>query len=521
MEYLALYRKYRPMNFEEMVGQGEIKSILTSSIQNNTISHAYLFSGPRGTGKTSSAKIFAKLVNCEHLKDGVPCGECASCISISNNNDVVEIDAASNNGVDEIRELKNKISFVPSELKYKVYIVDEVHMLSPGAFNALLKTLEEPPEHAIFVLATTELNKVPATIISRCQTLEFNKISDNHMHEKLDEISKKENIKISSDAIEEIVRYSNGGLRDAIGILEKANSYCESEIDVDVIKEISGNISKNELEEFINFYEQKDFASLIEKIDSYYEMGIDLTKLITGVIEYLSNKIINEKKYNSYECLIIKELDLLSDKLRKSENPKILFEVCLLNLLIENEKKQTDVQCNEKKVDEAVSMTPNKLENKFNEQEVKKELEENSTSLKEIRIGNTLYNPQKNIISEIRNNWIKLKDLAFDKEYGNIARLLSSDIIPVAASETNVILISKLNGLAEQLNTDIYVVDKIFEKTFDKKYKVICISEKEWNECIELYKKDKNYFKYYEEQEKTKNTELTLKEKAKALFEDL
>ena len=522
MNYQALYRKYRPKNFNEVAGQNVTLKILKNAIKNKKVAHAYLFYGPRGTGKTSIAKIFAKTVNCLNLSDEqIPCGKCSNCIATHEKEciDIIEIDAASNNGVDEIRELKNKISFVPSELRYKVYIVDEVHMLSPGAFNALLKTLEEPPEHAIFVLATTELNKVPATIISRCQTLEFNKISDNAMHQKLEEISEKENINIVSDAIDEIVRYSNGGLRDAIGILEKANSYNEMKIDVDTIKEISGNISKKELEEFLDLYEKKDFACLIDKIDKYYESGVDLTKLINGVIEYLSNKIINEKKYNSHECLVIKELDSLSEKIRKSENPKIIFEVCLLNLLVEYNNDQTNVSLKETKKDESEKQLSNN-NNNISSQEVEESIVDNS-SFKQIRIGNTLCNPQKNIISDIRSSWIKLKDLAFDKEFGNIARLLSSDIIPVAASDTNVILISKLNGLAEQLNSDIYIVDKIFEKVFMKKYKVICISEKEWNEYIEQYKKDKNYFKFCEEHEKIKNTELTLKEKAKALFEDI
>ena len=192
----------------------------------------------------------------------------------------------------------------------------------------------------------------------------------------------------------------------------------------------------------------------------------------------------------------------------------------MLNLLAGDNAEQTNVR-----QDKIVNLVENTLLDKTEKQatvlEEKNKDSDNSNSFKQIRIGNTLYNPQKNIISEIRNNWGKLKDLAFDKEFGNIARLLSSDIIPVAASETNVILISKLNGLAEQLNNDIYMVDKIFEKTFSKKYKAICISEKEWNDCIELYKKDKTYFKYYEEQQKTKNAELTLKEKAKALFEDI
>lgn len=519
MEYQALYRKYRPKNFDEIAGQKITLKILKNAIKNRKIAHAYLFFGPRGTGKTSIAKIFARAINCENEKNGIQCESCKNC-EISKEKecvDIIEIDAASNNGVDEIRELKNKVSFVPSELKYKVYIIDEVHMLSIGAFNALLKTLEEPPEHIIFILATTELHKVPATIISRCQTLEFKKINESDMNKKLKEISEKENINIDDKAIEEISRYSNGGLRDAIGLLEKANSYSEEKIDCNVIKEISGNLSKEELENFIDLFENNNVENLIKKINDYYNDGIDLIKLTTELIEYERNKIIIEKKYNSYNCSIIKELDKLVDILKKSENPKIMFEITILNMLSNQSEQHIKAELSKKETsienDLKIKITEEKQENIINSNEIH--------DLKKIRVCNTMCNPQKNIISNIRNNWNNLKNLAFDKNYGNIARLLSSDIMPVAASEKNIILISKLNGLAEQINNDLYTVEKIFEIVFNNQYKPICISEKEWNEYIEIYKKDKNYFKYMEEKESYQKEELTLKDKAKALFEDI
>ena len=514
MKYQALYRKYRPKNFDEVVGQNITIQILKNAIKSGHISHAYLFYGPRGTGKTSIAKILSRTINCENSKNGIQCEKCDSCIASSNTGcpDILEIDAASNNGVDEIRELKNKISFVPSELKYKVYIVDEVHMLSTGAFNALLKTLEEPPEHAIFILATTELQKVPLTIISRCQTLEFKKINDLSMQNKLTEICEKEKIKITENGIKEIIKNSNGGLRDAIGLLEKAYSYENNEITDETIKEISGNISQNELEKFIDNIKSKKLEEILSKLNEFYQNGIDLTKLASNIIEYLRNDMITSKTYNQGTCDIIIQLDSMISLMNKSENPKILFEVTLINLL--TEKK-------EQIIDKIEDNKENKTINKQNKDDIIKQEIKNinvNSDIKEIRVGNTLCNPKKEIISQIRKEWDLIKDLAFDQELGNIARLLSSDINPVAASDTNIILEAKLNGIATQINSDLDTVEKIFKKSFKSEYKVICLSKEEWQKYIDEYKKDKSKFNYREEPQ-IKKKEQTLKEKAKELFD--
>ena len=518
MDYQALYRKYRPQNFNEVAGQKIALTILKNAVVNKKISHAYLFYGPRGTGKTSLAKIFSRAVNCTDNDSGIQCEKCNNCIISKEKEciDIVEIDAASNNGVDEIRELKNKVSFVPNELKYKVYIIDEVHMLSIGAFNALLKTLEEPPEHIIFILATTELNKVPSTIISRCQTIEFKKITEQENVEKLKEIAEKEKINITDDALNEIARYSNGGLRDSIGLLEKAISYSNNEITKDNIKEITGNISTKELENFIKLYEDKDCEKIIKIINEYYDQGIDLIKVVNDLIMYETSKMINTKNYDKNKCLIIKEFDSISSYMKKSDNPKIIFEVSILNLLLDNNQTNNDNQTANNKI---VEENSNNVEVKNDETNDKEKLI-NSDELKKIRISNTLCNPKKEIIFEIRKKWNEIKNLAFDQKYGNISRILSSDTIPVAASETNIIIISKMNGLAEQINSDIISVESVFQKIFNKNFKVICISENEWSDNIEKYKKDKTQFKYVNENQNMPKRKKTLMEKAQELFGD-
>ncbi len=519
MEYQALYRKYRPKNFDEVVGQKVTIQILKNALDRKHVSHAYLFYGPRGTGKTSIAKILSRTVNCENPVNGIPCEKCESCLNSKDSGcvDIIEIDAASNNGVDEIRELKNKISFVPSFLKYKVYIVDEVHMLSTGAFNALLKTLEEPPEHAIFILATTELQKVPLTIISRCQTLEFKKIDDKSMHEALKNIAEKEDIKIDDNAINEIVRYSNGGMRDAIGLLEKASSYTSDLISEDTIKEISGNITEKDLIEFISLLNKDKIESLISKIKQYYDEGIDLIKLTNNIIDYLRNKMISNKEYNKETCNLIIKLDELVSSMEKSENPKILYEVTLIDHLLKD--REEPIKEEPKLIEKTEEKKEIKIEKEQKEEEEKPKEKQINDELKDVRVGNTLCAPNKEKISTIRKNWDKIKDLAFDEKYGNLARLLSSDVLPVAASETNIVLESKLSGIASQINEDNSSVEKIFELVFNEKLKTVCLSEQEWKTYTEEYKKDKTKFTYKEEPNIEKKSK-SLKEKAKELFED-
>lgn len=291
--YQTLYRKYRPKNLSEVSGQKVVVRILENQVKNEQISHGYIFSGPRGTGKTSVAKIFAKIVNC--MESEKPCNKCVSCTQINDNRslDIIEIDAASNNGVDEIRELKSKIGLSPSNSKYKVYIIDEVHMLTIAAFNALLKTLEEPPSHAIFILATTELHKIPETILSRCQQLAFKRISELDIVDRLMYIAGKENINIEVSALYEIARLSNGGLRDSIGLLELVSSYQPNLITQNDVHDVNGTISSENIYEIVYNLDQGNEKKILDLIDKLYSDGKNLTKILEETTFFLRNCLLS------------------------------------------------------------------------------------------------------------------------------------------------------------------------------------------------------------------------------------
>lgn len=363
--YQALYRKYRSQTFGEMVGQKVISTTLRQAVESDKISHAYLFSGPRGTGKTSAAKIFAKAMNCPNQVDGEPCNHCDICRDITNGSleDVIEIDAASNNGVDEIREIRDKSTYAPSRATYKVYIIDEVHMLSTGAFNALLKTLEEPTENVVFILATTELHKIPATILSRVQRFEFKSIKQGAIKEHLASILEKEGLTFDDEALTIISRRAEGGMRDALSILDQALSLsADNNVSQSVAEEITGSIGLTALDSFVASVRNQDTTKALSNLETLFDNGKSMSRFATDLLEYFRDLlIVKAGGENSHHSPLFEEnlsleqdrlfqlIDLVTSALpeiKTGTHPKIYAEMLTIKLTETSAQVRQDIPAN-------------------------------------------------------------------------------------------------------------------------------------------------------------------------------
>ena len=343
MAYTALYRKFRPISFDEMVGQEHITKTLKNQIVANRVGHAYLFSGGRGTGKTSAAKIMARAVNCLNPKeDGEPCNECANCKAILEGSltDVVEMDAASNNSVEDIRLIRDEVNFLPTVAKYRVYIIDEVHMLSTGAFNALLKTLEEPPEHVKFILATTEPQKLPATILSRCQRFDFKRISVEDIAKRLKIICKESNIEITDEAIKMIAILAEGALRDGISILERCSQEADGVIDEDKIRDLVGMPRLTYIKEIVKNIIEKEPEKAIETTNEIIKEGKDLDNFLWEVIKYIKDMLIY-KTTGKLELYSADDIEYIKNLAEQTSKEKILNLIYELSELSNNMKVST------------------------------------------------------------------------------------------------------------------------------------------------------------------------------------
>ena len=527
MSYLALYRKYRPIDFDNVYGQEEVVTVIKNAINNNMVSHAYLFCGPRGTGKTTIAKIIARMVNCEGLVDGKPCGKCYNCVNFLNSNDIVEIDAASNNGVDEIRELRDKVNLVPSNAKYKVYIIDEVHMLTTQAFNALLKTLEEPPAHVIFILATTEPHKIPLTIASRCQKFRFTKIDSKKIVDRLREISKLENIVVDEDALYEIARISDGGMRDAINFLDQLVAYDNKKITLDDIYKVNGSVSYSDIYLLLKSIVDNDKIEIIKFFDTFDNSGKDINKFVSELILFLKDvilyrnvKILSDIEVKNENIVLVSELydskniyelierlNEVQNVLRVSTHGCILFMTTILkfsdnyfekkiNVLEENTK--VNLVKNDKNIVTSSEIN-NKIIDKGNDTDANNnEKDKITTENINIRINNALATANKESLKKIKEQWSLIDEYLYDDEYSVVAGLLK-DSITVVASEKYIIVSNTLESVANRINENFSLVDAFLLKIFKNKVLIVGMSNDNWSKEKSKYISNiKNGIKYVE-----------------------
>ena len=526
--YQALYRKYRPKNFNEMIGQDVIVKTLQNAISRNKISHAYLFTGPRGTGKTSTAKIFAKTINCEQPENGIPCEKCVCCTQINNqqNVDIIEIDAASNNGVDEIRELKNKVNLVPSISKYKVYIIDEVHMLSTSAFNALLKTLEEPPSHVIFILATTDPHKVLPTILSRCQRYDFKKVSESKIYDRLKYVCEQEKITIDDSALKEISRLANGGLRDALSILDQVAAYSNDTITEKNVHDVNGTITQNDLKRMILSLTNDDLLNIFNIIDDYDNSGKNFVKLIEEIILFYKNILLMKKipnyfdnnyseLYNEFINLYTEEqlIDILNELnsnvnvIKNDSNSRLIFELAIIKII--NIKKNSQKFNKQLDNNETISLTTKNIKNENSDVELKKEkeikekiispeIENQINKLQDIRINNTLSKLNKKIIIEYKEKFKSLNFKLLDPENGEIISMILDGELK-AASEEYLLFVLKTDNITKLFNLSIPKIEQFLNNEYSTKFKVIGVEKNKWNYIKDQFNNKTKKFEYTSE----------------------
>lgn len=511
--YQALYRKYRSQNFSQLVGQEVIARTLKQAVEQDKISHAYLFSGPRGTGKTSVAKIFAKAMNCPNQVGGEPCNNCYICQAVTDGSleDVIELDAASNNGVDEIRDIRDKSTYAPSIAKYKVYIIDEVHMLSTGAFNALLKTLEEPTPNVVFILATTELHKIPATILSRVQRFEFKSIKTQDIRDHLFHILEKEGIDYEKEAVEIIARRAEGGMRDALSILDQALSLTQdAKLTTAVSEEITGTISLSALDNYVAALAQKDVTGALENLDLIFENGKSMTRFVVDLLQYLRDiLIVQVGGENSHHSDVFKgNLELPQDVLfemislatksladiKASLQPKIYAEMMTIRLAEIDAQPELSGEVSEElsSLREEVARLKQALAN------VGSNPKQTVSTPSRPSNSKSIYRVDRNKVQSILQEAIENPDLArqnlirLQNAWGEIIESLSgpdkallAGSQPVAANEHHAILAFESNFNAGQtmkrdnLNT---VFGNILSKAAGFSPEILAISMEEWKE---------------------------------------
>ncbi len=561
VNYQALYRMFRPQSFEDVVGQEHVTKTLRNAISKSKQSHAYIFSGPRGTGKTSIAKVFAKALNCLERTDGEPCNECEICKGITRgtNSDVIEIDAASNNGVDEIRNIRDKVKYAPSESKYKVYIIDEVHMLTTGAFNALLKTLEEPPAHAIFILATTEPHKIPPTIISRAQRFDFKAISQDEIVERLKFVADTQEIKYDDAALEFIAKASEGGMRDALSIMDQAIAFGDDHLTIQDALNVTGSVDERALNDLFKEVVSGDVKSAFSTYHQFISEGKEVNRLINDMIYFVRDTIMNKTSNAEVEFdallhfdleMLYKMIDVINDTLvsiRFSVNQGVHFEVLLVKIAEMIKGQPQNVQT---VATTSIAAEPNndvllqrmeQLESELKTlktqgvttanaaQQTKRSSASRSGQSKNAfsmqQIAKVLDKANKDDIKLLKDHWQEVVNHAKDNDMKPLVSLLQNSE-PVAASETHVLIKFDEEIHCEIVNKDDEKrgnIENVVCNIIDKTVKVVGVPDDQWMRVRTEYLQTRSNNEKVEggsENQVTSNSteEVDVVQKAKDLF---
>lgn len=558
MNYQALYRMFRPQSFEDVVGQEHVTKTLRNAISKGKQSHAYIFSGPRGTGKTSIAKVFAKAINCLERSDGEPCNECAICTGITRgtNSDVIEIDAASNNGVDEIRNIRDKVKYAPSESKFKVYIIDEVHMLTTGAFNALLKTLEEPPAHAIFILATTEPHKIPPTIISRAQRFDFKAISHDEIVERLQFVADAQDIEYDNAALDFIAKASEGGMRDALSIMDQAIAFGDDHLTLQDALNVTGSVDAQALNHLLKEIVEGDVKTAFSTYHQFIAQGKEVNRLINDMIYFVRDTIMNKTSNieSEYDALmhfdletLYKMIDVINDTLvsiRFSVNQSVHFEVLLVKIaeMIKGESENVQTVAttsvasepnnevllqrmeqleNELKTLKSQGVVTNNAKPQAKKTASKGTQSKNAFSMQQI--AKVLDKANKEDIKQLKDHWQEVIDHAKSNDMKSLVSLLQNSE-PVAASETHVLIKFEEEIHCEIVNKDDEKrenIENVVCNIIDKTVKVVGVPADQWMRVRTEYLQNRKQSTSAEEN-RTATTaspeEVDVVQKAKDLF---
>ncbi|MEQ6063623.1 DNA polymerase III subunit gamma/tau [Staphylococcus saccharolyticus] len=556
MDYQALYRMYRPQSFNDVVGQTHVTKTLRNAISKGKQSHAYIFSGPRGTGKTSIAKVFAKAINCLNSNDGEPCNECAICKGITQgtNSDVIEIDAASNNGVDEIRNIRDKVKYAPSESKYKVYIIDEVHMLTTGAFNALLKTLEEPPSHAIFILATTEPHKIPPTIISRAQRFDFKAISMDQIINRLKYVADAQSLDYDEAALEFIAKVSEGGMRDALSIMDQAVAFGDERLTLQDALNVTGSVDEASLNELFKDVVNSNVKEAFNRYHHFISEGKEVNRLINDMIYFVRDTIMNKTsdKTIEHEALIRFDLDMLyrmidviNDTLvsiRFSVNQNVHFEILLVKLaeMIKNQPQtvrnvsttavatepdnEVLLQRLEQLESELKALKAQGVSSGSSHQQSKKpvrSIQRSKNAFSMQQIAKVLDKANKEDIKLLKNHWQEVIDHAKSNDKKSLVSLLQNSE-PVAASEDHVLVKFDEEIHCEIVNKDEEKrsnIESVVCNIVNKSVKVVGVPSDQWLRVRAEYLQNRNSGDNHNEQHSVKQSQyVDVAQKAKDLF---